>query len=163
VCRLKHVLVNKDINDFVAIYEKLKVHFEDSKWFKEESWRCSVAEGQDKCSLLLDKPLWDEHQVYFVTWVAEHELKRNNIKVALVVEDELLGRKEFVKSLEQGFQIITNGWGYALRPQKRLILCKKISPLDKNTLFTTVEDEFSKLKQLGTIVDKTIEETCEKG
>lgn len=145
------------IQDYIAIYYRLKQHFEKMTWFKEEGWRCLITEGQQQCSFILDKPLWEQHQTYFVTWIGEHEIKRNNIKIALVIEEELSGRKQFTKSLEQQIQNIIDGWGYALRPQKRLVLCKKCFPLNKTSLFGIIESEFSNLKQFGTIIDQTLE------
>jgi hypothetical protein len=150
--------------EYLALYQHLSEQLAREPWFAN-GWQTHFdyldRDNPRGVWLQLVRKSWFDGAIHLETWVNNSALQSQQTPVVLHVETSIpkhgISRNDFAKRfLEQvGEQI--QGWsGYVIKPNYAMEPLNTRVPFTKETLVPALKTEFSRLQQLGDVIDQSI-------
>ncbi len=148
---------------FVELFQVLDGKLKAASWFIN-GWTTNyryVALG-NRVIFLLYKEHWSNGAIHFKTRITNTDLDKEFIRVGLHVETSIpkqgINRVVFDKLLlEEGGDLLKSWDRYVIKPTHYQKPFHTWIPFTQETLVSSLESEFSRVQQLGSIIDKAIE------
>jgi hypothetical protein len=147
---------------YLKLLEELHGRLEMQPWFKKD-WKviCSHVPAGNRVIFILTKDKWCDGAIYFKTRLTNSDLKKGLVRVGLHVETSLskdgIHRIVFDEYLlkHSGAKILS--WeGHVINSAHHQKPFHIWIPFTGITLVSSLEDEFSRLQQLGPVIDQAI-------
>lgn len=112
--------------------------------------------------LQLVREKWFDGAIHLETWINNSVLQNKAVPVVLHVETSMakhgLSRNDFSRLfLERSGGLIQSWDGYIIKPNYAMEPFNTRLPFSTDTLVCVLETELSRLQQLGTVIDETID------
>jgi hypothetical protein len=152
--------------EYLAIYQELSDRLARQPWFAD-GWETRFnylnQENPRGVWLQLIRKHWFDGALHLETWINNTVLQNGATPVVLHVETSIprdgISRNDFSKRfLERSGALIQSWDGYEIKPHYAMEPFSTRLPFTKETLAAVLEAEFTRLQQLGTVIDETIEE-----
>jgi hypothetical protein len=153
-------------SEYLSLYRALGDSLAREAWFGE-AWetRCDFLnpEAPRGVWLQLVRKNWFDGAIHLETWLSNPVLERKATPVVLHIETSIpkhgISRNDFTKRfLERVGDEIRSWEGYVVKPNYAMEPFSVQVPFTKETLVPALEAEFSRLQQLGDVIDETIDE-----
>jgi hypothetical protein len=152
--------------EYLALYQKLSEQLAQQPWFAE-GWetRFDYLNRDDprRVWLQLVRQKWFDGAIHLETWINNTVLQNEAAPVVLHVETSVpkhgLSRNDFSRLLlERSGDLIQSWNGYTIKPNYAMEPFSTRVPFTRETLVSALEAELSRLQQLGTVIDQTIDD-----
>jgi hypothetical protein len=151
--------------DYLALYRKLSEQLAREAWFAN-GWetRFDYLDRNNPRGVWLQlvRKNWFDGAIHLETWINNSVLQSGTTPVVLHIETSIpnhgISRNDFSKRfLEQAGDTVQSWPGYTVKPNYAMEPISTRVPFTKETLVAALKAEFTRLQQLGDIIDQTIE------
>ena len=149
--------------DYVSSYEELSARLQKKSWF-QSGWRVQFryVPAGNRVIFILTKDAWCEGAIHFKTRLTNTDLKKGLVRIGLHVETSIpkhgLNRITFdTLFLERSEAMIQKWDGYVVKRTHYQKPFHTWIPFTQSTLVAGLEEEFSRVQQLGPFIEEAIE------
>jgi hypothetical protein len=151
--------------EYLTLYQSLAEQLAREPWFAagwETRFDYLNPESPRGVWLQLVRKHWFDGAIHLETWIGNPALQSGQTPVVLHVETSIpnhgLSRNDFSKRLlEQVGEQVESWPGYTVKPNYAMEPFNVRVPFTKETLVPALKAAFSRLQQLGDVIDQTIE------
>ncbi len=151
--------------EYLALYQTLSDRLARQEWFAggwETRFDYLNRESPRGVWLQLVRQNWFDGAIHLETWVNNSVLESKATPVVLHVETSMakhgISRNDFTRLfLERSGALIQSWDGYLIKPHYAMEPFSTRLAFTKETLVPALESEFTRLQQLGTAIDETID------
>ncbi|MBI4179869.1 hypothetical protein HY522_10665 [bacterium] len=144
------------MKDYKSVFKELENNLMSLKWWTE-SW---TIYNRGVYMQVAKENWFNDNQggIHFETYVEKNELAEKLVPIHMHVEDEFPKQDEFVRLFTERARPQIEKWkGYKVYGTGYLI-CQRKLPLDPKSLSSRLIEEYSRLRDLEPLIDKTIED-----
>ena len=159
----EHLTTAEEWIDYLRFYEELYARLQKKSWF-HDGWRVQFRHvpAGNRVIFILTKDAWCEGDIHFKTRLTNTDLQKGLVRVGLHVETSIpkhgINRIIFDNLLlERSGDIIQRWDGYVVKPTHYQKPFHTWIPFTRSTLVSGLEEEFSRVQQLGPIIDAAIQ------
>ncbi len=152
--------------EYLALYQQLSEQLARQSWFAgrwETRFDYLNRDNPRGVWLQLVRQKWFDGAIHLETWINNTVLQNEAAPVVLHVETSMakhgLSRNDFSRLfLERSGDLIQSWNGYTLKPHYAMEPFSTRVPFTRETLVSALQAELSRLHQLGTVIDQTIDD-----
>jgi hypothetical protein len=151
---------------YLTIYQELSDQLARQPWFAggwETRFNYLNRENPRGVWLQLVRQSWFDGAIHLETWINNSVLDSKTVPIVLHVETSIpkhgISRNEFSKLfLERSGDLIGSWPGYTVKPNYAMEPFNTRVPFTQETLSSVLENELSRVQQLGAVIDQTIQD-----
>lgn len=144
---------------YYPLFKKLERQLVCQPWFAD-GWIFYTGHFNEGIFLQLYKTGWHNYNqrgIHLETWISLDGVRNRSVPVVLHIEREAPHRKEFNRLLtERGISLMTSWPGYSVSRTNTMERFIHRFPLSRNTLVKQLTEEFSRVQEIGTIIDSVL-------
>lgn len=152
--------------EYYPLFKKLERALTSQPWFSD-GWIIYTGHFSEGIFLQLYKAEWHNHNqrgIHLETWVSIDGVRNGSVPVVLHVEREAPYRKGLNHLLvERGTGLMTSWPGYSVSCTNVMERFIHRFPLSRNTLVKRLTEEFTRVQEIGDVIDGVLAELSGAG